>query len=278
VTEASCHNCIYAFWDPCQWMASLWSGFPSRPTCANHPDSLGRTRPTPGGPVCRNYRPNPPEPDKGAKRIPLSDGFYAYVDAADYEWLSQWAWHLQDGYAVRWDHGKKIYMHRQIMQPPEGMVVDHINRNRADNCRSNLRVCTRDENMCNRVKRAGSISRFKGVGYRKRNHRWYAELVYEGEPVWFSFFESEIEAARAYDYAAVQRFGPFANLNLPEEWPPERRQEVHAQWQAERAKLQDEGRRQGRESSLRDTGPQSAKMKGKGKKPRRKEDARGRPR
>ncbi|MEN6424468.1 MAG: HNH endonuclease [Phycisphaerales bacterium] len=224
----SCHNCLYSYWDPCLWLASVGIGFPHWPVCANHPDSLGQMRPTPKGGPCRNYRPRPSEPAEGARRIPVSDGLYAYVDAADYEWLGRWTWHLQDGYAVRWEKGKKRYMHRQIMQPPEGMKVDHANRNRLDNTRSNLRVCTHQQNMYNRVKRAGSISRFKGVGFRKRDQKWYAEVGGSRRPIWLGFFDTEIEAARAYDYKAVEHFGEFANVNFPEEWPAQRRAEVYA--------------------------------------------------
>ena len=99
----SCINCVYSCWDRNQAMWTMGVGVPTRPTCANHPDSLGRNRPTPGGGVCRNYRPRPAEPGRDAKQIPLGDGYYAYVDAADYEWLSQWTWYLHNGYAAR--HG-----------------------------------------------------------------------------------------------------------------------------------------------------------------------------
>ena len=119
MANRTCTTCVYAYWDRCQWMTSLSSGFPSRPICANHPDSLGRLRPVPSGEVCRNYRPRPAEPEKAARRF-LVDGLYAYVDAADYEWLGKWAWHAEGGYAVRYEKGRRIYMHREIAQPREG--------------------------------------------------------------------------------------------------------------------------------------------------------------
>jgi hypothetical protein len=182
----------------------------------------------PGTP-CPNYRPRPPEPAGQVRRIPLGDGRYALVDAADYEQLSQWTWHGEDGYAVRCEKGKRVYMHRQITNPPDGLSVDHVNRCRADNRRSNLRICTHQQNMYNRAKRAGSISRFKGVGFRKRDQKWYAELGATRKPIWLGFFDEEVEAARAYDAKAVEHFGEFAWLNFPEEWPPNRRAQVHAQ-------------------------------------------------
>jgi hypothetical protein len=228
-------------------MHSFTVGFAHRPACANHPDSLGRMRPvTVGAGVCRNYRPRPPEPSKEAKRIPLGDGLYAYVDAADYEWLSRWTWHLINGYAGRWEKGKQVYMHREIMQPSKGMKVDHKHRNKLDNTRDNLRVCTQRENILNQATKGGSASRFKGVLYRKYRsgrRKCYATIRINGKKTCLGSFDEEEDAARAYDRAAVEHHGEFAYLNFPEEWPPERRNEVHAKWLEEKAKQKGKGRK-----------------------------------
>ena len=209
-------------------------GWVHRPMCANHPDAPGMMQPTPIGRACRNYRPRPATPAGDVKRIPLGSGLYAYVDAADYEWLSQYHWSLYSGgYAARRADGKWITMHREIMQPPEGMVVDHIDRNKANNCRFNLRVCTPDENHHNQAKRADSTSRFKGVSYIKRDGKCRAVFQFNGHRFWLGYFDDEVEAARAYDYKAVECCGPLALVNLPEEWPPERIREVYASHQAD---------------------------------------------
>jgi hypothetical protein len=174
--------------------------------------------------------------DGTVKRIPLAGGLYAYVDAADYEWLSQYKWGVYNGYAARQESGRTIYMHRQIMQPPKSMVVDHMDGSRLNNCRSNLRVCTPAENHRNRAKGVGSASRFRGVGYYKESGKWYSGLQFKGKRFWLGYFDEEVEAARAYDYKAVECGREFAWVNLPEEWPPERRREVHARWQRQRGK------------------------------------------
>jgi hypothetical protein len=240
----------------------MWAGDPVVPQCANHPRWAGQLHDVPGVP-CRNYRPKPALPKGDSVRmIPLGDGFYAYVDAADYEALSRHRWHFNNGYASRRGDNRRIYMHSEIMQPPKGMVVDHIDGNKTNNCRFNLRVCTPEENRRNVAKHAGARSRFKGVCYDEQSKKWYAECRLRGKKRSLGHFDSEIEAARAYDRGAVELFGEFVRLNFPAEWPPERRAEVHAQWQATQ-KLRTEDRRR-RPAGRRDT----KEAEGKNKVPR----------
>lgn len=221
MARRACYDCVYVRVDPDGWLRSLAAGEAVLPKCANHPQWPGQLREVPGRP-CANFRARLAAPENGGavKRIALSDGQYALVDAADYEWLNAYHWHLcSGGYAARSEKGKRILMHRQIMDPPQGMVVDHIDGNRANNCRSNLRVCTRAENQRNQRKQRGSASGYKGVGYLKGSDRCHAKLVFEGKTIWLGHFDNEVEAARAYDRAAVECFGEFAHLNFPEEWP-----------------------------------------------------------
>jgi hypothetical protein len=231
--QSTCHMCVYAHWDPGLWVRTLWSGFAAWPTCGNQPDSYGRMKECPRRRVCRNYRAKPPVPDgENVKMIPLNKGFYAYVDAEDYEWLNQWHWRVHSGgYAGRCEKGKMISMHREIMQPPPGMIVDHIHSNGFDNTRANMRNITRRQNSYNQSKHVGSASVYKGVGYDKRRHKWYAHVRFGKERFWPGYFNTEAEAARAYDRKAVELFGEFARPNFPEEWPAERIADVHAQWQ-----------------------------------------------
>lgn len=218
----TCYRCVYVRIDPDLWLRQLAAGQPVMPQCANHPQWPGRLREVPGVP-CDNYRPQPAEPAGDVRRIPLGDGHYALVDANDYEWLTQYLWRYNNGYAIRQEGRKTIYMHRQIAQPPAGMMVDHINRHKVDNRRSNLRVCTRRQNIHNQAAKAGTMSQFKGVERRKGSDKCYARIRVNGKRLWLGTFDDEVEAAKAYDAAAVQYFGEFAHLNFPEDWPPERR-------------------------------------------------------
>ncbi len=223
MTPRNCHTCIYAYFNFKMLCAGFSSGFPQRPLCANHPDAPGRLREAPGVP-CRNYRPKPapatgPEQGDDVRRIPLSRGRFALVDAADYEWLSRYRWTCRGGanpYAARTEKGKVIWMHREIMQTPPGKVCDHIDAVSLNNRRANLRNCTRGENAANVPKRAHATSCYKGVSWDKRTGKWRAKIKCHGRAYELGLFTSEVEAARAYDQKARELFGPYARLNFPE--------------------------------------------------------------
>jgi len=99
-------------------------------------------------------------------------------------------------------------MHRAIVKPPRGYVVDHVNGDGLDNRRENLRVCTLSENAQNRTFR--NACGFHGV--RRHGSRWQARLLGKS----LGMFESAEDAARAWDAAAKQEFREFARLNFPE--------------------------------------------------------------
>jgi hypothetical protein len=149
----------------------------------------------------------------------LTRGFVATVDKADYESLTQCKWTtLVTGgkaYAIRSHKGRTILMHRQIMNPPPGMVVDHIDGNGLNNRRGNLRICTRRQNVCNSRPRR-SRSKYKGVRYEKRRRTWVAEITHLGRKIYLGSFASETTAAEAYDHKAKELFGHFAKPNFPD--------------------------------------------------------------
>lgn len=116
--------------------------------------------------------------------IPLTRGKFTIVDDADFEWLNQWKWfYTGNGYAARHTGPAKdrkiLYMHRLIMNPPNDREIDHIDRNKLNNQRTNLRIVTRLENMQNRNKY--NRGAFGGSAWQlKKSGRWTAVVRENG--------------------------------------------------------------------------------------------------
>jgi len=110
-------------------------------------------------------------------------------------------------------------MHRQIINPPKHLVVDHINHHGFDNRKANLRPATRAQNSLNRpyiFKRKDSPSKYKGVTWHKHKKKWQVQICFGGKHKTVGYFDDEIEAAKAYDEAAKYYHKEFAVLNFNE--------------------------------------------------------------
>jgi hypothetical protein len=100
------------------------------------------------------------------------------------------------------------------MRPPEGMEVDHQDGDGLNNRRSNLRICTHQNNSRNMRRHRDSASRFKGVSWWKTRQIWRAYIVVDNKQKGLGYYNNDTDAARAYDAAAKKLFGEFANLNF----------------------------------------------------------------
>lgn len=158
------------------------------------------------------------------KEIVLSNGMKTLVDDDDYEILSQHRWHAHVHknkrgtivYAESRRMVKRVVvrqsMHRLIVGAVSGELVDHRDGDGLNNQRANLRKCTRAENGRNAAKTGGRLgtSKFKGVDLHVGTGRWRARVG----SLYIGLFESEEDAARAYDSAAKELFGDFARANF----------------------------------------------------------------
>ena len=156
-------------------------------------------------------------------KIKLTKGLSVEVDPEDFEHLSQWKWwYGSGGYAVREQHlgmkdGKKIrrtvLMHRLITNAPDGMDVDHINDNKLDNRRANLRVCTRSQNMANKKFKRKVCDLPMGVVHNRtpRSKQPYTSRVFkEGKSYFVGHFYTVEDAYQAYLSKKKELFGEFA--------------------------------------------------------------------
>jgi hypothetical protein len=152
-----------------------------------------------------------------SRQLPLAKGRCALVDDDDFAGVNEYQWHITSrGYVagkVIIDGAQKlVYLHRFLLNAPPGQYVDHINGDRLDNQRDNLRLVTRAQNQWNRqVQR--NRSGYKGVSFHRRKRKFYARIQANGQRYHLGYFDTAEEAAQAYDDAARRLFGEYARLN-----------------------------------------------------------------
>ncbi len=208
-----CDNCFF----------SIWMMGASRPMlgCKQKVNFVGRWRIVQLEQSCANFYPSGTfkAGSEATRRIPLTRGQFALVDAEDYYQLSKLNWFAINSnrtfYAARAHKGKTVKMHREIMGGPGHLVVDHIDRNGLNNRKSNLRICTNAQNIRNAGPRGKGLSKYKGVSRHTRGKKWTAVIQLNNKTHYLGYFSDEIEAARAYDKRAKELHGEFACLNFP---------------------------------------------------------------
>jgi len=151
------------------------------------------------------------------KYIPLTKGKKSLVDDIDFNFLSSMRWYLgSDGYAytgVYKDGKTKQYsMHRLLMNTPIGKYTDHVNGNKLDNRKCNLRICTNAENIRNQKKKGINTSGYKGVSWHKQLGVWRAQIRVNYKAIHLGCYKTKEEAYNVYKDASDKYFGIFANI------------------------------------------------------------------
>jgi len=156
------------------------------------------------------------------KEIKLTQGLVTFVDDDDFDKVNKYKWfarksngiYYASSYIGKWRTGKMTHMHNFIMGNKDGFMLDHIDRNSLNNQKHNLRYCTFSENSRN--KNPWGASSYKGVSivhHKNKKKYWRAYIGINGKNMYLGFFKTQEEAALAYNKAAIEYHGEFANIN-----------------------------------------------------------------
>lgn len=155
------------------------------------------------------------------KEIKLSQGKTSLVDDEDFEKFNIFNWnahkkgnsyYAKRGVRIKLKH-KTLLLHREILDAPDGFDVDHIDGNGLNNQKSNLRICTRKQNLWNSSPHKDNANGAKGVSWHKQDKKWRVRIMKDGINYELGLFDSIKEAKNAYNIAAKKYHGSFSRLN-----------------------------------------------------------------
>lgn len=135
------------------------------------------------------------------------------LDDEDVDLVNFLSWNCCDDTVVRaWFEGRNISIGEKIMGKKPRQMVDHIDGNKHNNQRNNLRFAYKMDNNRNQRKRSDNTSGYKGVSFNKRLRK-YTAFIHVGKQIWLGTFPDAVSAAKAYNKAALKHFGEFACIN-----------------------------------------------------------------
>ena len=143
-----------------------------------------------------------------------SNGNIFLIDKEDFEKVKEYCWYsCSNGYVATHlprPSNERIMLHRFILNAPKDMVVDHINRDRTDNRKSNLRICTQLDNAKNGSIRKNNKSGVIGVNWNKKSSKWHSRIMVNRKAIDLGLFENLEDATKARKEAELKYFGEFS--------------------------------------------------------------------
>lgn len=153
-------------------------------------------------------------PENGCMKYICPDGDFFLFDKEDEPLARSRLWAIRRGYARACVEGVSVSFHRLIMNAGENEIIDHIDGNPRNNCKSNLRLSTQQQNMRNTHIRCDNTTGYKGVSFVKRIGRYEAYINNDGRKIPLGLYDTAQEAALAYNRAASSLFGEYARINV----------------------------------------------------------------
>lgn len=169
----------------------------------------------------KNIRTSLHKKNKGLNRYDLSGGYGVgytskgeqfYFDIEDYTKIKDYIWYIDHRGYVRTNLNGGTRLHRLIMESKNDKMIDHIDGNKANNRKSNLRFVTNSQNQMNRDKPSNNTSGVKGVYWHKNKHKWQANLQVNGNLLYLGMFDDKEEAVKARKEAELVCFGHYSYL------------------------------------------------------------------
>lgn len=157
------------------------------------------------------------------KKIPLRNHkkeviAFTKVDDEDFEDINKKSWYLTDqGYAKsrvfpKLQKSYLVLLHRIIMKAKKGEMIDHINQDRLDNRKINLRFCDKKTNGANMKKHKDNTSGYKGVYFEKTNKKWRGKITKQGKQFFTKSFLLKEDAVKEYRKLSIKIYGEFSPL------------------------------------------------------------------
>ena len=153
--------------------------------------------------------------------VTATNGIKFYIDKSDEMLVRKYKWSVacdKNGYyTVVTSKGLKL--HTLLMNTPREMEVDHIDLDRMNNRRENLRLCTHQQNQCNKPLQKNNTSEVSGVGYYPPRHKFRARIKVCQHDVHLGYYETFDEAVMARNVGMACMFGEYGRYNMTVDVP-----------------------------------------------------------